>query len=113
MKGLLRTSVAVCLAALFLSGGIAEAQDLTIGNHTLISKKRVSRVEYEYTYTADVTNSGSQGFEDVSASVMSNSSHTLVGGCGPELSGYLCRGYCNEHRYFLFPARSSICLQLG
>ena len=78
MKGLLRTSVAVCLTALFLLGGIVEAQDLTIGNHTLISKKRVSRVEYEYTYTADVTNSGSQGFEDVSASVMSNSSHTLV-----------------------------------
>ena len=40
--------------------------DLIIGNYTLISSKRVSRVEFEYTYQAEITNAGSSAV-DVSA----------------------------------------------
>jgi len=52
--------------------------DLTISNYTQISKKRVGRTIFEFTYKADVTNSGSVGYVNVTATVTSNSAHTVV-----------------------------------
>lgn len=46
-----------CLAFLFLSPNLVLA-DLTIGDYSLVSKVRVGRTVYEYTYNASVTNSG-------------------------------------------------------
>jgi|GEM_PF-2600619 len=74
---LLRTINIFCVGILLLSAGIASAQDLTIGNYTLISKERVSRTEYNYTYQADITNTGSD-VKNVMASLTSNSPHTTV-----------------------------------
>ena len=75
MKRFLRTIGVFCIGALFLSAGLASAQDLTIGNYSLISKKRVGRVEYESTYKADVTNTGPD-VKNVMAGLVSNSPHT-------------------------------------
>jgi len=78
MKYLLRTIIVFFVGVLFLSAAVASAQDdLTIGNYTLISKVRVSRTEYNYTYQADVINSGSD-IQNVTATLTSNSSHTTV-----------------------------------
>lgn len=77
MKYLLRTISVFCVGILLLCAGIASAQDLTIGNYSLVSKTRVSRTEYNYTYQADITNTGSD-VQNVTATLTSNSSHTIV-----------------------------------
>jgi len=77
MKYLLRTISIFCLGILLLSTGIASAQDLTIGNYSLVSKTRVSRTEYNYTYQADITNTGSD-VQNVTGTLTSNSPHTIV-----------------------------------
>lgn len=51
---------------------------LAVGNFTLVSSKRVSRTVYEYTYMAEVSNSDSIGYTDVSATVASGSSNTVI-----------------------------------
>ena len=56
----------------------ANGNDLTISNYTQIAKKRVGRTIFEFTYKADVTNSGSFGYVNVAATVTSNSVHTVV-----------------------------------
>lgn len=77
MKYLFCTICIFCVGILFLSTGTASAQDLTIGNYSLVSKTRASRTEYNYTYQADITNSGSD-VQNVTATLTSNSSHTIV-----------------------------------
>jgi hypothetical protein len=52
-------------------------EQLEIGNFIQISKERVSRVEYNYTYQADITNSG-QDVQNVTAIVTINSPYTTV-----------------------------------
>ena len=78
MKHLFRMSIAALVGILFLFTGIVSAQmGLNIENYQLISKQRVSRTEYNYTYQADITNSGSD-VQNVTATVTSNSPHTTV-----------------------------------
>ncbi|MFH1673378.1 MAG: S8 family serine peptidase [Pseudomonadota bacterium] len=77
MKYLLRTISLFCVGILLLSTGIASAHDLSIGNYTVVSKTRVSRTEYEYTYHADITNIGSDA-QNATATLTSNSPHTIV-----------------------------------
>lgn len=60
----------------FLAGQ-AYADDLTISNYTLISKQRVSRTEYNYTYKADISNYGADA-KNVTAALSSNSTHTII-----------------------------------
>jgi hypothetical protein len=76
MKSLSRIA-AVVFGLLLLSAGLATAQDLSVGNYVLISKKRVSRVEYEYTYSADIINNGPLT-PNVTATLTSTSAHTSV-----------------------------------
>ena len=61
---------------LFLTAETSIAE-LTVGNYTLISSKRVTRTEYEYTYRATVTNSG-QDAKNVTAEATSASQHTTI-----------------------------------
>lgn len=76
MKGSLRIICVVTGVFLFLMASSAWAE-LTIGNYTLVSSKRVSRVEYEYTYQAQVTNDGEDA-KNVMAQVTSSSPYTTV-----------------------------------
>lgn len=78
MKYLSRVLGVICIGVILLSAGIATAApDLTIDNYTLVSKQRVGRTDYNYTYQADVTNNGSDA-QNVSATLTSNSSNTTV-----------------------------------
>jgi len=77
MKYFFRFFSILCVSILLLSFGIATAQDLTIGNYTLISKQRVSRIEYKYTYQADIINTGSD-VQNVTATLTSNSPNTCI-----------------------------------
>ena len=71
MKHLFRMSIAALVGILFLFTGMASAQGLNIDeNYHLISKQRVSRTEYNYTYQADITNIGSD-VQNVTATVTS------------------------------------------
>ena len=76
MKSISRI-VAVVVGVLLLSSGLAIGQDLTIGNRTLISSTRVGRTLFEYTYKAEITNSG-PAVQNVSATLTSNSPNTTV-----------------------------------
>ena len=40
------------------SGSVLAEPELTVGNYQLVASKRVSRFEFEYTYKADITNTG-------------------------------------------------------
>ena len=53
-------------------------EDLCIDNYVLVGKKRVGRTIFEYTFTAEVTNSGSSGYSQVHGSVTSNNPHTVI-----------------------------------
>jgi|GEM_PF-3837598 len=77
MKCLVRAIFVFCIGILLLSAGVASAQDLAVGNYTLISKQRVSRTEYNYTYQADITNIGPD-VQNVTAFLTSNSAYTTV-----------------------------------
>ena len=57
---------------------LAEVQNLTIGNHTLVSQRRVDRTNFEYTYRANVVNSGARAAQGVTASLTSLSVNTVV-----------------------------------
>ncbi|MGD8845030.1 MAG: hypothetical protein PVI54_05940, partial [Desulfobacteraceae bacterium] len=58
---------------------------LTIGNYTLISKERVSRTDYHYSFQADITNSAESVIE-VTAELATSSPYTTV------VEGYLSFG---------------------
>jgi hypothetical protein len=53
------------------------AQDLTVDGYSLVSKSRVNRTEFAYTYQATITNSG-PGVQKVTATLASNSPNTAV-----------------------------------
>lgn len=85
MTALKRTLFILFSGVLFLAGFLltpvsaqVNGNDLTISNYTQISKKRVGRTIFEFTYKADVTNSGSVGYVNVTATVTSDSAHTVV-----------------------------------
>jgi pimeloyl-ACP methyl ester carboxylesterase len=77
MKAYLRAwSVVVGLYLLLAVCGTAAA-DLVVGNYTLVSSKRLTRTDYEYTYRAQVTNTGAEA-KNVMAQVSSSSPNTTV-----------------------------------
>lgn len=76
MKALIRMGMVLAVLGIILTG-TAWASDLTIGNYTLVNSKRVSRFEYEYTYKADVTNTGG-ALKNVMAEISSVSPYTIV-----------------------------------
>jgi len=45
------------------SASVRAAPELTIGNYELVSTKRITRTVFEYTYKADVTNTGTDALE--------------------------------------------------
>lgn len=53
------------------------AQDLEVSRYSLVSKSRVGRTEFEYTYRATITNTGLD-VENVTAALSSGSPHTVV-----------------------------------
>jgi hypothetical protein len=64
----------VAASVLPASGALAE---LSVGNYVLVTSERVSRTEFQYTYRAQVTNTGPYA-RDVRASVTSTSPNTVV-----------------------------------
>lgn len=55
----------------------SQTTDLTIGNYAKISERRITRTVYEYTYRADVTNSG-PAVLNVAATATSTSPYTTI-----------------------------------
>ncbi|MEM2951182.1 MAG: S8 family serine peptidase [Nitrososphaeria archaeon] len=49
----------------------AQSKDLIIQNYQLVSKSRVGRTIYEYTFKADIANIGTENFSNVTATVTS------------------------------------------
>lgn len=78
-----RSLLSVCLlAAAMLSvearaGVPVDETELSIGQYTLVESKRVSRIAYEYTYSAQVTNAGPT-VDDVTATLSSDSQAMMV-----------------------------------
>jgi PKD repeat protein/flagellar hook assembly protein FlgD len=70
-----RVLVLAWFLALACSGGWAA--DLTVGNYTLVSSRRVSTTDFEYVYRAQVTNTGS-ALRNVVGTVVSNSPATTI-----------------------------------
>jgi hypothetical protein len=62
------------------SSSTADAPVLTIdtGSYTLVSSTRVGRTGYSYSYTVNITNSGTAAASSVSATVSSNAAATMV-----------------------------------
>jgi PKD repeat protein len=56
----------------------AQAEDLTIGNYQLVSKKRSGRTTYDFAFRADITNTGTEDALSVSADLTSLVSTTTV-----------------------------------
>ena len=68
----------LCIASLLLTFATdVSAQDLTVGNYSLVKRERVGRTEFNYTYRADITNTSS-GVQNVIATVTSTSPRTMV-----------------------------------
>ncbi len=63
------------IAIFFAANALAE---LTVGNYTLVCSTRVTRVEYEYIYHAQLNNDGMVGYTNVSAFLVSHSPYTVV-----------------------------------
>lgn len=61
----------------FFSAAAVEA-NIEISNWQLQSKERVSRTDYQYTYTADATNTSTKAAQNVSATLSSFTSNTQV-----------------------------------
>jgi hypothetical protein len=68
---------AVAFLAFFAISSAASAQQFAIGSYHLQGSVRVSATQYDYTYTADVTNSGAAA-QNVVGTVVSSSPNTLV-----------------------------------
>ena len=83
MKRFFYISVLLLIGILLPTGicfsGTSTGQNLVIDqNYQLINKHRVSRTVYEYTYKADLTNSGTDDVQNVTATVTSTDPHTTV-----------------------------------
>lgn len=63
-------AAAFLFALSFLGAAPIFAQQLTIGDYVIVSSKRLSRTEFEYTYKASVTNTG-EGVNNVTATLTS------------------------------------------
>lgn len=78
MKNFTILWVLLALAAISLGSPVTvQAADLTVGDYTLMSETRVARTVYDYTFSATVTNFGSDA-EAVKATLTSNDPATTV-----------------------------------
>jgi hypothetical protein len=77
MKCFYRLTPLVVVSLLCLFSNQVSAQDLTIGNYSLVSKERVGRTDFTYIYHAEITNTG-PAVRNVTATVKSTSAHTVV-----------------------------------
>lgn len=69
---------ALCLAwVLALTSTLSLAADLTVGNYTLVSSRRVSVTDFEYVYKAQVTNTG-PALRNVVGTVVSTNPATVI-----------------------------------
>ena len=84
LSGYLRNALVV--ACLFLGVVLTTnatpiaGTSLSIGNYTVTSVQRISRFEYDYTYTAQATNSGSDLFNVAATLTSSSAAMTIVDG---------------------------------
>jgi PKD repeat protein/flagellar hook assembly protein FlgD len=65
---------------LILTSGLSWAADLTVGNYTLVSSRRLSATDFEYVYRAQVTNTGPAMRSVVGTVVSTNPATTIVEG---------------------------------
>ena len=70
--------LALFLSLTTLTPSFAQSSNLTIGNYTLISRKRVSRTDFEYTFRANITNNGTIDLINVSATLISSIDTIIV-----------------------------------
>ena len=78
MKSKLGIAAFVCLCVLLTNAFLSYAQaSLTIGNYSLVKSQRVTLYEYDYTYSAKVTNTG-PAVADVQGSLTSLNPKTKV-----------------------------------
>lgn len=73
----LRVIVIFYFAFLAFTPATVFADNFSIGSFNLVGEKRVSRTEFEYTYTCEVINGGTDA-TDVRATVTSNTPYTTV-----------------------------------
>jgi hypothetical protein len=75
--GRLYRSLFYSLLFLLTFAAFPAAAELSVDNYQLVGSQRVNRVLFDYTYTADVTNSGA-ALQNVTATLTSNSPNTTV-----------------------------------
>ena len=66
-----------CLGLIMLAPEVMAQTELEIANYSLVSKQRVGRTDYSYTYKADVVNSG-EATGNVNALLGSQSPYTRI-----------------------------------
>lgn len=66
--------------ALALTSGLSWAADLTVGNYTLVSSRRLSVTDFEYVYRAQVSNVGPSLRSVVGTATSTNPATTIVEG---------------------------------
>nr|WP_319491023.1 S8 family serine peptidase [uncultured Desulfobacter sp.] len=81
-KNLLRfLSIHIAITILMFCPGPAWADietDLSVENYTKLSKQRVGRTVYEFTYSVDISNTAPINYENVLINVSSSSPHTTI-----------------------------------
>jgi len=77
MKNIFIRTGLIFLCVLLLGVGMASAELVIDRNYQLVSKKRVGRTAYEYTYQVNVDNNGPDA-RKVTATVTSSSPHTTI-----------------------------------
>lgn len=76
-KSLFHITLLFAASLLFLLSGQVFAQDLIIENYELVGGEWVGRTDFEYTYTANLMNTG-PALQNVTATVMSISPNTVL-----------------------------------
>ncbi|WP_020586170.1 carboxypeptidase regulatory-like domain-containing protein [Desulfobacter curvatus] len=71
----------VLAVSLYVPQGLAAVgpnDDLTVSNYTLISKQRVGRTYFVYTFKADIANSSVYDYQSITATITNSSSGTVM-----------------------------------
>lgn len=76
MEGVFRSAL-LLLCSLLLFPAISSANDLTVGDLTLVSSQRAGRTAFDYTYKVDLTSAGG-AYENVTATITSSSPYTTI-----------------------------------
>lgn len=75
---MIRNSVRIFYIFILVFFSNISLAEIVAGDFELVSKQRVSRTDFEYTYRLNAINNGSNAFSEVIASVVSGSSHTKI-----------------------------------